>query len=182
MTAERELEVIAHVAASPRFVISILVTEPAGVLTGTPSVDRERFVAELAVEIGGGTSFAHEVDVTFGPLPAERAPGRFAISWRARDHQGAFPVFVGHLDVEPDGNGSRLCLQGRYSLPLGAVGAAGDRLLGHRVARSSIRGLLQAAAGRIDAMRVRERTEAPVFPRPADVAVIEHMPTELYLG
>jgi hypothetical protein len=55
-------------------------------------------------------------------------------------------------------------------LPLGAVGAFGDRLLGHRLARRSVQGFLDAAAARIDA-EVADATVSVGEPHP-----------ELYLG
>jgi len=147
---ETALDVTAQVSADPERVIHILSSDPAGVLTGMASVDDRAFVAEMAVEVGGGTSLVQEVDVVFGRQPNDDTVCRFGLSWRARDHQGAFPVFGGALEVHPDGTGSRLRLCGQYSVPLGAVGAFGDRLVGHRVARHSIQGLLDAAAARID--------------------------------
>lgn len=182
---ERALEGTVPVEAGPERVIQILSRDPAGVLTGMPSADQGAFVAEMAVELGGGTSLAHEVDVVFGRRPDEGAVGRFGLSWRARDHEGAFPVFEGDLEVHPDGDGSQLRLSGHYSLPLGAVGAFGDRLLGHRVARRSIQGFMEAAAARIDAALAPEpeagASVAP--PRTADVTVtIDEVHPELYLG
>ncbi|MGH9041013.1 MAG: hypothetical protein ACRDZ3_12360 [Acidimicrobiia bacterium] len=182
---DRALEGIVQVEASPERVIQILSRDPAGVLTGMPSDGRGVFVAEIAVDLGGGTSLVHEVDVVFGRRPDKGAVRRFGLSWRARDHQGAFPAFGGDLEVHPDGNGSRLRLSGRYSVPFGAVGAFGDRLLGHRVARRSIQGFLEAAAARIDAA-VAPKLDAGVpvdHPRTADVPVtIDEVHSELYLG
>lgn len=182
---ERALEGTIPVEAGPERVTQILSCNPADVLTGLPSVDQGAFVAEMTVELGGGTSLAHEVDVVFGRRPDAGAVGRFALSWRARDHEGAFPVFEGELEVHPDGHGSQLRLSGHYSLPLGPVGAFGDRLLGHRVARRSIHAFMEAAAARIDAAVAREAEAGASAARPptADVTVtVDAVPSELYLG
>jgi hypothetical protein len=186
---ERTLEEIARVAASPESVIGLLSTDPAAALTGMSSPDTRLFAAEMAVELGGGTSLVHEVDVTFERRPDGGGRGCFALSWRARDHQRAFPVFWGDLEVHPDGNGSELRLSGHYSLPLGAVGAFSDRLLGHRAARRSIQGFLEVAAARIDAAlshasgRELEAGVEVTGPRTASTAVpADKVPSELYLG
>jgi hypothetical protein len=167
---QRSLEVSAPLTAGLELVVEILSRDPARVLTGTSAAGNEVFAAEIAVELGGGTSLAHEVDMVFDHRPDDGAVGHFGLSWRARDHQGAFPVFGGDLEVQPDGDGSRLRLCGHYSLPLGAVGAFGDRLLGHRLARRSVQGFLDAAAARIDA-EVADATVSVGEPHP-----------ELYLG
>ena len=183
---ETALDVTAQVNAAPERVIQILSSDPAAVLTGMASVDHGAFVAEMAVDGGGGTSLGQEVDVVCGRQPDDDTMCRFDLSWRARDHQGAFPVFGGGLEVHPDGTGSRLRLCGRYSVPLGAVGAFGDRLVGHRVARRSIQGFLEAAAARIDAALIRnlDTVDSGDLPDAPDETVVTTSmePSELYLG
>ena len=182
---ERGLEASVRIEAEPEPVIEILSRDPAGILTGMPSPDTGAFAAEIAVDLGGGTSLAHEVDVAFGRLPDDGAVGRFGLSWRARDHQGALPAFGGDLEVHPDGKGSRLRLSGHYSLPLGPVGVFGDRLLGHRIARRSVQAFLEAAGARIDAELAQKRDAGgPAAGPPTENATvtIEDVHTELYLG
>ena len=182
---ERALEATVRVEAEPEPVIEILSSDPAGILTGMPSPDTEAFAAEIAVELGAGTTLAHEVDVAFGRLPDAGAVGRFGLSWRAHDHQGALPAFGGDLEVHPDGKGSRLHLSGHYSLPLGPVGGFGDRLLGHRIARRSVQALLEAAGARIDAELAQKHNDDGSIARPPTENVtvtIEDVHTELYLG
>src|SRR5437879_4080817 len=142
---ERALAASVRIEAGPEPVIEILSSDPAGILTGMPSANTGAFAAAIAVDLGGGTSLAHEVDMAFGRLPDDGPVGRFGLSWRPHDHQGALPAFGGDLEVHPDGNGSRLQLSGHYSLPLGPVGGFGDRLLGHRIARHSVKDFLEAA-------------------------------------
>ena len=182
---ERALEATVRVEAEPEPVIQILASDPAGILTGMPSPDTEAFAAEIAVELGGGTTLAHEVDVAFGRLPDDGVVGRFGLSWRAHDHQGALPTFGGDLEVHPDGKGSRLHLSGHYSLPFGPVGGLGDRLLGHRIAQRSIQSFLDAAGARIDAELAQKRAPDGSMARPATenmTVTIEDVHTELYLG
>ncbi len=105
---ERALEADVRVEASPELVAEILSSDPAGILTGMPSPDAEAFPAEITVDLGGGTSVAHEVDVAFARMSDDGAARRFSLSWRAHDHQGALPAFRGDLKVHQESNGSRL--------------------------------------------------------------------------
>jgi hypothetical protein len=182
---ERALEASVRVEASPEPVIEILSRDPARILTGMSSPDTSAFAAELAGDLGGGTSLAHEVDVAFGRLPDDGSLSRFGLSWRAHDHQGALPAFGGDLEVHPDGKGSRLQLSGHYSLPLGPVGGFGDRLLGHRIAHRSVQALLEAAGARIDSALAQERHAggSGAGRQTENVTVtIDDVHTELYLG
>jgi hypothetical protein len=152
------------------------------VLTGRASPNKESFAAEIAVEVGGGTSLAHEVDVVFGRLLEDEDVGRFGLSWRGREHEGLFPVFGGDLEVHPDGTGSVLRLAGHYTLPLGVVGAFGDGLVGHRFARRAIQGFVEAAAGRIEASLARELLiTVPVSGPGRDLRPVETH-SEIFLG
>jgi len=182
---ERALEASVRVEAEPEDVVEILSSDPGGILTGMPSPDTGAFAAEIAVELGGGASLAHEVDVVFRRLPGDGPVGRFGLSWRAHDHQGALPAFGGDLEVHPDGKGSRLQLSGHYSLPLGPVGRFGDQVLGHRFARRSVQAFLEAAGARIDAQLAHKgHTGGTVAGPPTENATvtIDDIHTELYLG
>lgn len=182
---ERAIEASVRVKASPEFVVEILSSDPAGILTGIPSRDTAAFPAEIAVDLGAGTSLAHEVDVAFARLADDGAVRRFALSWRAHDHQGALPAFGGDLRIHPEGNTCRLHVSGRYSVPLGPVGGFGDRLFGHRIARRSVQAFLESASARIDAALDQQReTHGSATGHAAENATItiEDVHTELYLG
>lgn len=181
---ERPIEEVVPVEADPERVVEVLGNDPASVLTGTPSADPSAFLAEMAVPLGGGARLVHKVDVAFHRLPDAGAIGRFHVAWRPRDHRRALPVFEGALTVHRDGAGSCLRLAGHYSLSLGAVGALGDRLLGHRVAASSVRAFLEAAAARIAAVITREDDGASAAgTRTVDITVTAgDVRSELYLG
>jgi len=72
------------------------------------------------------------------------------VSW----HPGAaYPNFSGSLsaDADADGEGTVLALSGRYEPPGGAAGEAFDAVLGYRVARATLRDLLE---------RIRDGMEA----------------------
>jgi hypothetical protein len=182
---ERALEADVRIEASPDLVAEILASDPAGVLTGMPSPDTVAFPAEIAVDLGGGTSVAHEVDMAFARLSDEGAVRRFSLSWRAHDQQGALPTFRGDLNVHQESNGSRLQVSGRYSVPLGLVGGFGDLLLGHRIASRSVQAFLEAAGARIDAalaQRPDTRGCAAGLASDNETITVEDVRTELYLG
>ena len=72
------------------------------------------------------------------------------VSWQPG---GAFPNFSGTLsaDADADGDGTMLSLVGRYEPPGGVAGEAFDAALGYRVARATLRDLLE---------RIRDGMEA----------------------
>jgi hypothetical protein len=148
---DTRIEVVSTLGTSTSRIAELLRYDPAKMLTGTPSEDRGSFVGTLTVGLPDGISLSHDVDVSFGELTSDGWGARFGLAWRARGHDHLFPVFGGDLDVDPDGEGSRLRLHGYYALPLGALGAVGDGLVGHHVARLALQGFLDAAAARLAA-------------------------------
>ena len=74
-----------------------------------------------------------------------------AIRWEAAGPGGGlFPVLDADLTMAPIGERATiLTLAGAYRPPLGAVGAALDRAILHRVASVTIRAFLAQVAGRI---------------------------------
>lgn len=183
---ERTVEAVTRLEASPQRIVEALATDPAGVLAGTPAPGKESFLAEVAVELGGGASLAVAVNVTFGRLLDEGGVGRFGLSWHASEHEAVFPAFGGDLEVHPDGTGAILRLTGHYRPPLGAMGAFGDGLVGHRVARRALQSFLEAVAARVEAALAAELVAA--VPRPGRTTAVasareeEAAGSELYLG
>lgn len=175
---ERFVEAITHVEVEPEQLIELLSTDPAGILAGGSVPSREFFPAEVTVELGAGTSLAQAVDVTFGRLSPAAGVGRFGLSWRAVKHAARFPVFGGDLEVHPEGTGAVLRLAGYYLPPLGLVGAFGDSVLGHRVARRALQAFLEAAAARAEAALVLTEPHHEATP----VSGGEAPGTEVYLG
>lgn len=146
---DRHIEVFAHLEMRPETIIELLNADPAAILTGTGSADHGSFVASIAVEVAGGTTLAHDVDVVFGQLLSDGDVARYGVSWRPHGHEHLFPIFGGDLEAHPEVDGTRLRLAGYYTRPLGAVGAFGDGLVGHRVARRALQGFLDDAAARL---------------------------------
>ena len=108
----------------------------------------------LLAEVGFGPPHfrvSKRVAVSVGvPL---RLPSKtlLPVTWRAAGVGSLFPEMEGDLEVAPFGPArSQLSMNARYHPPLGAVGAAADRALLHRVAEATIRGFVE---------RVREKLE-----------------------
>jgi hypothetical protein len=92
------------------------------------------------------------VIVTIQPhhLPADMDP-RYAVQW-APEQPGPFPLFSGELTVESgdDYNSFVLFIAGNYAPPLGLLGRGFDAIVGNRVARSTVDGLLKQIGGSIE--------------------------------
>jgi hypothetical protein len=74
------------------------------------------------------------------------------VTW-APERSGPYPTFTGDLAIESadDYNSFYLVLNGTYEPPLGAVGAAFDAVVGHRIAENTARNLLAVIADSIEA-------------------------------
>jgi hypothetical protein len=181
---ERTVEAVTRLEASPEPIIEALSADPAGVLGGTPVPGEETFLTQIAVELAGGASLAVEVNVTFGRLSDEGGVGRFGLSWQASEHEAVFPAFGGDLEVHPDGTGTILRLTGHYRPPLGAMGAFGDGLVGHRVARRALQSFLDAVTTRLHTALAAELVAAATAAGRASGSAREGQGagSELYLG
>ncbi len=72
------------------------------------------------------------------------------VSWRATGAESLFPEMEGDLEVAPFGPcKTQLSMNARYRPPFGAVGAAADRALLHRVAEATIREFVERVGDRI---------------------------------
>jgi len=103
--------------------------------------------------------------------PGEMLP-HYAVTW-APEHAGPYPTFSGDLAIEnaDDYQSFYLVLDGNYEPPLGAVGAAFDAVVGHRIAELTARNLLATIADSIEAgflavertkSEARQRIETPL--------------------
>ena len=73
------------------------------------------------------------------------------ISWRSATADRLVPMLDADLElVALDGTGCQLSLMGSYRPPLSVIGAAGDRLLGHRVAEACVRRFVLDVAERVE--------------------------------
>ena len=93
--------------------------------------------------------------------PGEMTP-HYGVTW-APEAVGPYPTFTGDLAIESgdDYQSFYLALHGTYEPPLGALGAAFDAVVGHRIAEMTARNLLAVIADSIEAdFLAVERTKA----------------------
>ncbi len=75
---------------------------------------------------------------------------RLRIGWHASQHAGLFPTMEATLDVYPLApEETQVDFHGEYRPPLGAVGAAIDAVIGHRIAEAAIHRFVAEIAERL---------------------------------
>jgi hypothetical protein len=97
-----------------------------------------------------------EVDATGfeqSPPGAEHPMCRLHVRWRAARNQGLFPSMEADLVAHAVGEReTQLAIFGTYNPPLGLLGAAGDALIGHRLAEASVHRFLEEVVRRLEAI------------------------------
>jgi hypothetical protein len=125
-----------------------------------PELARERLLACLAKLPGGsdghatlhlvagsaprGLHLEHDVDATFAPAQDPRGlEFRLGIAWKPTGTR-LLPEFKGvvRFQYDEDYGHTWLRIEGDYEPPLGAAGSAFDAVAGQRIARTTLRALL----------------------------------------
>jgi hypothetical protein len=175
---ERHLESEGRVAARFEVVRETLLTEPARVLaSGQVAARATRFPVELRFETEGGTAAAQAVMVEIG-VPQAGGDAQFPLSWQPAAHTKLLPSFRGTLVAEPAGEDTCLRISGSYRPPLGQLGAFGDGLIGHRLARRTLDSLVGFVAKQLgdDA---RQRSESVrLRPAPYPESLLDRQPAD----
>ena len=181
---ERSLEASTAISVAFGRVRKVLLADPGVVFGDTETIDdrrARRFRADLAIGLGGGAEVHQQVMLQLGAPRSVGAELVVPLTWHPRGRQRWLPSFRGVLCASPDRRGTRLRVQGTYSVPLGVVGRLGDDVLGHRLARRSLGDLVEELGRRL-VSEVR-RTVGPVE-RPRDLEAIDlrggH--PEIYVG
>jgi hypothetical protein len=93
---------------------------------------------------GAGWGVSRLVEVRFRDLVTKGNSAVLIVRWEAVGASGGlFPVLDADITLTPYGSAaSLLSLSGAYRPPLGALGAALDRVVLHRVAEATIRGFV----------------------------------------
>lgn len=98
----------------------------------------------LHVEVGG-VEIGAEIDITVGAIEESggirpsSATTRVRLEWEAAKHPRLFPEMKGELAVYAlSDSETQVDFDGQYTPPLGAVGSAIDKVVGHRIAEASI--------------------------------------------
>ena len=76
------------------------------------------------------------------PLSTRRGYEGMSLEWEP-EGGGPFPRFEGKLILHPNSGQTELELKGGYTPPLGEIGAAFDAVIGNKIARATIRILLE---------------------------------------
>ncbi len=93
----------------------------------------------------------HDALVSLGTSNFTEGTMRRSLVWRSASSERLIPSLEADLELaELNGTGCQLSLMGSYRPPLSVVGAAGDRLLGHRVAEACVRRFVLDVAERIE--------------------------------
>lgn len=159
---------------------AVLVDDPAAVLAPETRGAARRgptFVVELNVGTRSGSAASQSVALHLGAVEVDCA-GRasFRVTWKATGGHNLFPTFRGRLIVaggviddgraggDAGGGDARLILEGVYRPPLRVVGAFGDGIIGHRIARASLDAFVAEAARRVDAEVARRMGHAAFRP------------------
>jgi hypothetical protein len=133
----------------------ILANRPCAVLEPAATAGAE-FTAEASLALGievGSREITKELSVDIGGLVdvAGRIPlSRLSLRWRPPEETALFPVIEADLEIQP--MPSQLTLVsflGIYEPPLGAVGAAVDRLVLYRVAEAAFHRFFDGVVHRI---------------------------------
>lgn len=98
----------------------------------------------LHVDVGG-LEIGAEIDITVGTIQESggmrpsAATTRVNLEWAAARHPRLFPEMKGELAVYAlSDRETQVDFDGEYTPPLGAVGSAIDKVVGHRIAEASI--------------------------------------------
>jgi hypothetical protein len=152
---EHEIDGSAKVRAAVGRVREVIIDDLGAVLSESCSEEQRRsrrFVCDLTVEFGSGTSLHQEVVVQAGALQLVDDVLLVPIQLHANGRERLFPIFEGHLGVSAERPGTRIRLTGRYTVPLGRLGHAGEGVLGgHRIATESLAHYVKEIARRVDA-------------------------------
>lgn len=133
------------IAVSFDTAVDLLVRDPIRFIVGDPA-SGDAGTVELPASLAG-IEVAQRVHVTVGPPSSREDDLVVGLRWDPLARSRVLPSFEGVLSVvqaEP----AVLELHGSYDVPLAMVGAFGDGLIGHRVARATLERLLEAMAGR----------------------------------
>jgi hypothetical protein len=182
----RRIEAREQVRASVGMVERVL-TGPGGVLgeRRPPSgPDPTTYVTDVEVGLGGGSSVHERANIRCIPeFDVTNGTARWHLSWEPVGHGRVLPAFRGRLEATPKGVGAELHLAGTYRPPLGRLGAAGDALVGHRVAERTLASLLAGVAGRVDREAEARRDALCVAPAPYPEDLGDKpSPAETWLG
>jgi hypothetical protein len=182
---ERPIEVSTPIRAAFAGARDVLLDDPGAVFGEAHTAGERharRFRIALSVDLGAGASVQQEVALRVGVAQSTEAGFVVPVAWQAVGRQRLFPTFTGELGISKASTGTRLRLNGAYTVPLGVIGRVGNDVAGWRLARRSLAALLERLAWRLES-EVDRRRESAVWRLPPDpVAPSEWEHSEIYIG
>lgn len=158
MSGAREIRYYDYVNADYAKVCGVLRRDVLSVCraaTTTAAARAASLASELRVNVGG-FEIGTEIDIALGPVEERAADTKtpaatiFPLEWKAARLPRLFPFMHAQLLVYPlTPTETQLELVSRYDPPLGAVGAALDALVGHRIADASVHRFLSEIAAHL---------------------------------
>lgn len=180
-SVEAETEIRVAFARARR----VLLEDPGAVFSEfrNPGAQRDRrFLVELAVTLGAGASAHQEVEVLLGIARTTDAGFELPLRWGPTGRERLFPRFIGQLTLSEVRTGTRLALSGSYTVPLGSIGRFGDGVVGHRLARRSLKTLADLLGHRLQAEVERRLASCPPDRGATYPTVEKHDHSEFYVG
>jgi hypothetical protein len=181
---ERSLEASTAVSVAFGRARKVLLADPGVVFGDSDTVDdrrARRFRSDLAVGLGGGACVHQQVTLQLGAPRSVGTELLLPLSWHPRGRQRWLPSFRGVLCASPDRRGTRLRMQGTYSVPLGVFGRLGNDVVGHRFARRSLGDLVDEFGRRLGA-EVRRTVGSTEWARDLETIDLREGRSEIYVG
>ncbi|MCC6765513.1 MAG: hypothetical protein IT293_12710 [Deltaproteobacteria bacterium] len=158
MSGTREVRYYDYVNASYARVGDVLRRDLLAVCrtaTKTAAARAASVASELHLNVGG-FEIGTDIAIALGPVQERTADAKapatttFPLEWQAASLPRLFPFMHAQLIVYAlTPTETQLELVGRYDPPLGAVGAALDALVGHRIADASVHRFLSEIAAHL---------------------------------
>lgn len=180
---ERSIEASTTIRVAFARVRKVLLDHPAEVLSEAHTVEdtlEQRFRMDLGVDLGAGASVHQEVTLQLGMPRSVESRLVLPMAWQATGREQMLPTFKGELEASDAPSGTRLRLNGTYTMPLGLVGKFGDGLIWRRLARRSLGALVERIARRLED-EVHRRISVDRH-EPDTVARRTHEHSEIYVG
>lgn len=182
---ERTIEASTTVPVAFARAREVFLDDPGAVFSDAHTAEEGRqrsFRTELGVDLGGGAGVRQEVRLQLAVPWAVDGGLVLPLAWRATGREQVLPAFEGELETWEVPAGTRLRLNGTYTVPLGLTGRYGDGVAGRRLARRSVGTLLERLACRLESeVQVRLGAAGP-HPVPGRVDVREKEHSEFHIG
>ena len=133
---------------------AVIAGDTATIFSARPSGGNEAGTFRAALHVDGRNgSLRHDAIVTARPVSG--LAHTWSITIRPAGAARVLPSFTGTMAVKEREVGSTLQLLGAYTPPLGPIGAFGDGVVGHHLARQSLERFLAEIGGRIELLADR---------------------------